>query len=109
VATAIGVGLPEVGALTLVLLGDREDLGTNEIEAIALDQPLARLVRLLEEEMRVELDHIHVEPELGDHVHEDGGLLLPGAAETQLLAELLVGPEQELLGGQRFDLRFSPR
>jgi hypothetical protein len=59
--------------------------------------------------VRIELDHVHVEAELRDHVHEDGGLLLPGATETEPLAELLIRPEQEVLGGQRFDLYFSPR
>ena len=94
VAAAVGIGLPEVRALPLVLLGDRDDLRPDQGEAVALDEPLARLVRLLEEEVRVELDHVDVEPELGDHVHEHRRLLLPGAAEAEPLAELLVGPER---------------
>jgi hypothetical protein len=77
-------------------------------QRVALDEALTGLVRLLEEKVRVELDHVDFEPELGHHVHEDGRLLLPGAAEAESLAELLVGPEKDVLGRERLDLGLSP-
>ena len=99
-----GLRLPEVRALVLVLLGDGDDLGDDQLEPVALDEPLAGLVGLLEEEVRVELDDVHVETELGDHVNEHRGLLLPGADEAEPLAELLGGPAEDVLRGQRLDL-----
>src|SRR5207244_1359045 len=77
VAAAVRIAFPEVRPFLPVLLGDREHLGPDQLEPVALDQPLTRLVRLAEEELRVELDHRYVEAELGDHVHEHGRLLLP--------------------------------
>ena len=103
-----GFGLPEVRSLALVLLGHRDHLGPDQGEAVALDEPLTGLVRLLEEEVRVELDHVDVEPELGGHVHEHRRLLLPGAAEAEAVAELLVGPEEDVLRREGLDLRLSP-
>src|SRR3989440_7672770 len=70
----------------------------RELEAVALDQPVARLVRLGEEHHRVDLDDVHVEPEFGDHVDEDGALPLPRAREAEPVAELLRRPPQHLLG-----------
>src|SRR5579864_2054619 len=64
VAAAVGVRLPQIRALLLVLLGDRDDLRPDELEPVALDEPLARLVRLAEEERGVELDDGDVDPEL---------------------------------------------
>ena len=76
--------------------------------ATSIDDALARLVGLLEEEVRVELDHVDVQPELGGHVHEHRRLLLPGAAEAEALAELLVRPAEDVLGRERVDLGVSP-
>src|SRR3954447_17018555 len=56
VAAAVGVALPQVRALGAMLLGDRRDLRLQQLQAVALDEPPARLVRLAEEEVRVELD-----------------------------------------------------
>src|SRR6266508_3847269 len=88
VAAAVGVPLPKVRALLLVLLGDGDDLGPDQLEPVALDDPLPRLVGLLEEEVRVELDDVHLEPELHDHVDQHGRLLLPGAGEAEAVAEV---------------------
>src|SRR5262245_28522796 len=109
VAAAVRIRLPEVRPLQPVLLCDRDDLGLDQREAVALGEAVARLVRLLEEEVCVELDDVHVEPEVGDHVYEDGRLLLPGAAEAEPLAELLIGEVEQLLGGERLDLSVSQR
>jgi hypothetical protein len=35
-------------------------------------------------------------------VHEHGGLLLPGAAEAEPVAELVVRPAEEILGRESF-------
>src|SRR6266540_1402670 len=105
VAAAVRIALPEVRPLLRVLLGDRDHVRTDQLEPIALDEALARLVRLLEEELRVELDHRDVEPELADHVHEHGRLLLPRAGEAEPVAELLVRPDEHLLGRHRLDVR----
>ena len=70
----------------------------EQVQPVALDEPVAGLVGLAEEELRVELDHRQVEAELGDHVHEHRRLLLPRAREAQLVAVLLVDPDEELLG-----------
>src|SRR5881392_2105060 len=51
VAAAVGVGLPEVGAFALVLLRDRHDPRLQQLEAVALDEPVTRLVALPEEEL----------------------------------------------------------
>jgi hypothetical protein len=107
VAAAVGARLPEVGPLALVLLGDREHVGDDEPEPVALHEPLAGLVRLLEEQVRVELDDVDLEPELGDEVDEHRGLLLPRAREAEPLAELLVGPGEEVARRQRLDLGLS--
>ena len=48
--------------------------------------------------MRVELDRVHAQAELRDHVHEHGGLLLPGAREADARPEELVRPGDDLLG-----------
>src|SRR5437868_5083753 len=105
VAAAVGVRLPQVRPLLLVLLGDGDDLRPDEVEPVLLDQPLARVVRLAEEEPRVELDDGDVDAELGHHVHEHRRLLLPRAGEAKLVAEALVGPEEALLRAHRLDVR----
>src|SRR5438445_6802022 len=79
VAAAVGIALPEVRSLPRVLLGHRDHLRTDQLQPVALDEPIPRLVRLPEEELRVELDHRDVQAELADHVHEHGGLPLPRA------------------------------
>ena len=108
VAAVVGLRLPEVRSLVLVLLRDRQHFGADQRQPVALDEALARLVGLLEEEVRVELDDVHLEPELGGHVDEHGRLLLPRAPEAEPLAELLGRPDEDLLGRQRLDLRVSP-
>src|SRR5262245_60988900 len=100
-AAAVGVPLPEVGALAAMLLGDRDHLGADEVQPVALDQSLARLVALAEEELRVELDDVDREVELRNHVHEDGRLLLPRAGQAEPVAELLVAPDEQVLGCDR--------
>src|SRR2546430_4658148 len=104
VAAAIGVPLPEVRGLPDMLLGDREDLRLDQLAPLARHQPVARLVRLAEEEVRVELDHGDVETQLGGHVHEHGGLLLPRAGEAELVAELLVRPAEDVLRRHRLEV-----
>src|SRR6266542_3066071 len=105
VAAAVRIALPEVRSLLLVLLGDREHMWRDQVEPVALDERVARLVRLAEEELRVELDHRNVERELADHVHEHRRLLLPRARETELVAELAVRPAENVLRRHRFDVR----
>jgi hypothetical protein len=51
------------------------------------------------------LQPVNVEPELADHVDEHARLTLPGAGEAHAVAELLVRPEQSLLGLHRLDVR----
>src|SRR5206468_9028301 len=46
VTTAIGVALPEVRALLPVLLGDGEHRRRDQVQPVALDEPVARLVGL---------------------------------------------------------------
>src|SRR2546423_1910469 len=53
VTATVGIGLPEVRDLALVLLGDRDHPRLLELEAVALDEPVARLVGLAEEELGV--------------------------------------------------------
>src|SRR5580765_8522972 len=97
VTAAIGVALPEVRPFLDRLLRNGDHLGALEPEPVALDEPVACLVGLLEEELRIELDDRDVEAELAeDHVHEHGGLPLPGTRQAHAIAELLVGPEQRL-------------
>src|SRR6266536_342737 len=57
VAAAVRVALPEVRTLLAVLLRDRQHRRRDELQAVALDEPIPRLVRLAEEELGVELDH----------------------------------------------------
>src|SRR5207253_10313954 len=45
VAAAVRIAFPEIRPFLPVLLGDREHLGPDQLEPVALDQPLARLVR----------------------------------------------------------------
>src|SRR3989440_6122412 len=104
VAAAVRVRFPEIWTLALVLLGDRDHLGAPEREAVPLDEPVARLIALAKEELRVQLDHGDLEPELRDHVHEHGRLLLPRARQAELVAELLVAPAKEVLGGHRLEV-----
>src|SRR6266540_1258227 len=99
VAAAVGVPFPEVRALLFVLLGDGDDLGPDQLEPVALDDPFPCLVGLLEEEVRVELDDVHLEAELHDHVDQHGRLLLPGAGQAEAVAELVVGPAKDFLQG----------
>src|SRR5205085_5963519 len=60
--------LPDVAALVRLRLpepvGRVDRPERRELQAVALDQALARLVRLREEHQRVELDDVHVELEL---------------------------------------------
>ena len=100
-AAAVGVALPEVRALAAVLLGDGDHLGPDQVQPVALDEPVARLVALAEEELRVELDDVDRQAELGDHVHEHRRLLLPRAGQAEPVAELLVAPDEQVLGGDR--------
>src|SRR6266545_2238096 len=60
VAAAVGLGLPEP-----VRRVDRAE--RPQLQAVALDQAVARLVRLREEDERVELDDRYLEPELAEH------------------------------------------
>src|SRR6266508_3860062 len=63
VAAAVGLGLPQpVGRV------DRAE--RPQLQAVALDQAVARLVRLREEDERVELDDRYLEPELAEHVDQ---------------------------------------
>ncbi len=95
---AIGIALPQVRALGAMLLGDGRDLRLDELELVAVDERVPRVVRLAEEEVRIELDRVHPQPELGDHVYEHRGLLLPGAREADARPEELVRPGDQLLG-----------
>src|SRR6266487_524128 len=104
VATAVRVAFPEIRALALVLLRDRDYLRALEREPVPLDEPVARLIALAEEELRVQLDYWDVEPELRDHVHEHRRLLLPGARQAELVAELLVAPAKQVLRGHRLEI-----
>src|SRR5438067_2245273 len=97
VAAAVGVRLPEVRALAFVLFRDRDYLRALERQPVPLDEPVARLVALAEEELRVELDHRDVEAEFADHVHQHRRLLLPRARQAELVAELAITPDKELL------------
>src|SRR5216683_2832855 len=54
VTAAIGVALPQVRALLNRLPRDGDHFGALEREPVALDEAVARLVGLLEEELRVE-------------------------------------------------------
>ena len=103
-AATVRVALPEVGAFLPVLLGDGDDRVRDQVQPVALDEPVARLVGLAEEELRVELDHGQVEAELGDHVHEHRRLLLPRAREAEPVAVLAVDPLEELLRGLRLEV-----
>src|SRR3954452_7857933 len=42
VAEAVGIALPEVRPLLAVLLGDRDHLRPDQVDAVALDEPVAR-------------------------------------------------------------------
>src|SRR5918999_1607716 len=108
VAAAVGIALPEIGALPAMLLGHGDDLRPNQRQAVALDQALARLVALEEEQVRVQLDAVDVEPELGDHVHKHGRLLLPRAGEDELAAVLGVRPAEHVLGGHGLKIPIGP-
>ena len=106
VAATVRLALPQVRPLLDRLLRDGHDLGALERELVALDEAVARLVGLLEEELGVELDDRDVQAELAEHhVHEHGGLPLPRAGKTHAVTELLVRPEQSLFGRHRLDVR----
>src|SRR5207249_3367826 len=106
VAAAIWIAFPQVRALLDRLVSNGDDLRALEPQAVALDQAVPRLVGLPEEELRIELDDRDVEPELAeDHMHEDGGLALPRAGQAHSVTELLVRPEQNVLGRHRLDVR----
>src|SRR4051794_9587057 len=92
----VGVALQEIGAFPPVLLCHRDDRVRDQVQAVPLHEPVARLVRLAEEELGVELDDGKVEAELGDHVHEHGRLLLPGARKAELVSVLAVDPREQL-------------
>ena len=79
------------------------------ISGIRRDQRLACLVALLEEEVRVELDDVDPESELGDEVDEHRGLLLPGAREAEPVPERVVRPAEDILRRHRLGLRVSQR
>src|SRR5581483_7411702 len=53
-AAAIRVALPQVRALGAMLLRDRGDLRPDEPQLVALDEPVAGLVRLAKEQVCVE-------------------------------------------------------
>src|SRR5690348_5090205 len=72
VAAAVGLRLPEA-------VGRIDGAERRQPEVVALDEPAARLVRLREEDERVELDDRDLEPELADHVDQHRRLALPGA------------------------------
>src|SRR5437763_4159848 len=96
-AAPVGVGLPEAV--------DRVDRAERlELQAVALDQPVSGLVRLRKEDLRVELDDVDVEPELGDHVDEGGALPLPGAREAHARPELRVRPSEDVLRGHGLEV-----
>src|SRR5438132_1744960 len=63
VAAAVGVCLPEP-------VGRIERAERLQVQAVALDQPVARLVRLWKEDERVERANWHVKPELAQHVDQ---------------------------------------
>ena len=52
-----------------------------DLEAVALDEALARLVRLREQQAGVDLDEARLRGDLARHVHEDRGADLPRARE----------------------------
>src|SRR5262245_15743852 len=80
-----------------------------QLQAVALDQAVTRLVGLRKEDERVELDDRNVELQLADHVDQHGRLALPGTGEAHAVAELLVGPAEHLLGAHGLDVRKSER
>jgi hypothetical protein len=87
-----------------MLLGDRRNLRLDQLQGVLLDEAIARFVRLAEEEVRVELDGVHAEPEIGDHVHEHGRLLLPRAGQADTRPEEAMGPGDELLRLHRLEV-----
>src|SRR5919198_216187 len=102
VATAVGVGLPQA-------VGWVERAEGLQGEAVALDETVAGLVGLWEEDLGIELDDRDLQAELADHVHEHGALSLPRARQAHAVAELLVAPEDRLLGAHRLDVRKPER
>ncbi len=105
VAAAVGIPLPQVWPLLHVLLGHGDDgRRGQQLQAVALDEPVARLIGLAEEELRVELDDRDLEVEVGDHVHEHRRLLLPRAGQAEAGAELPVRPAQQILGGHGLEV-----
>src|SRR5215211_818060 len=106
VAAAVGIRLPQVRPLGDRLLGERVARRHGlELEAVPRDEPVPRLVRLLEEDLRVQLDDVDLEAELADHVHECRRLALPRAGEAHAVAEALVRPQEHILGGHRLEVR----
>src|SRR5437660_2959834 len=98
VAAAVRLGLPEpVGWI------DRPE--RPQLEAVPLHEPVARLVGFGEQHERVELDNGDVELELADHVDEHRALTLPRARQAHLVAELLVRPDENVLGTHGLDVR----
>src|SRR5439155_1548241 len=63
VAAAVRIALPQIRSLLRVLLGDRDHVRPDQLEAVPLDEPLTRVVRLPKEQLGVELDDRNVEPE----------------------------------------------
>src|SRR5262249_24464993 len=98
VTTAVRLGLPQP-------IGRIDGMERTKLEPVALDEPVARLVRLRKEDERVELHDRDVETELADHVHERGRLPLPRAGQAHPIAELRVRPEEHVLRGHRLDVR----
>src|SRR3954452_14941546 len=97
-AAPVGIGLPEP-----VRRVDRTE--GPKLEAVAADEPVARLLGLGKEHLRVELHDRDVEPELRDHVDENRRLTLPGAREAHAPPELGVGPGEKLLRREALDVR----
>src|SRR3982751_902879 len=100
-----GLPFPEVRALAAVLPGHGAHVRRDQLEAVALDQRVSCLVRLTEEELRVELDDRDVEAELRDHVDEHRRLLLPRTGQAELVAKLAVCPAEDVLRLHRLDVR----
>src|SRR5215211_985108 len=77
VAAAVGIRLPQVRPLGDRLLGERVPRGHGlELEPVPGHEPVPRLVGLLEEDLRVQLDDVDLQAELADHVYERRRLTL---------------------------------
>ncbi len=109
-AAAVRVSVPELVALLLRLLVEREPpVHPSHVHVELLVEVVAQLVGLRKEQVRVEVKDGGAGPQIGQHVHNDDARGAEAGALRQVVAKGVNGPVQDGFGAVRLELGVEGR